>query len=179
VAATPRYVSPPVPLPSPERISASGRAVIEVSGVDLAGPSYEARVFLNNPEAGPDTPMTPDNGYAGSFHVYGYGLPTRSDTTAAGTALEPGIRVPQLPVQRSIFATEAVLRAAAEGPTATVTVVPVVRGVKPGVEIDLGPMLTIDGVAIRTGPGTDGEYGPQAGLEARAALEQEQPWQMV
>jgi hypothetical protein len=49
------------------------RADLVFEGVDHAGPSYEARVFLNNPGATADTPRTADEGYAGSFHIFGHG----------------------------------------------------------------------------------------------------------
>jgi hypothetical protein len=41
--------------------------------VDHSGPSYVARVFLDNPKADADTPQEPDSGYAGSFAVFGHG----------------------------------------------------------------------------------------------------------
>ena len=41
--------------------------------VDHSGPSYVARVFLDNPKADADTPREPDRGYAGSFAVFGHG----------------------------------------------------------------------------------------------------------
>jgi hypothetical protein len=41
--------------------------------VDHSGPSYVARVFLDNPKADADTPREPDSGYAGSFAVFGHG----------------------------------------------------------------------------------------------------------
>jgi hypothetical protein len=49
------------------------RADLAFEGVDHAGPSYEARVFLNNPGATADTPRTLDEGYAGSFYIFGHG----------------------------------------------------------------------------------------------------------
>lgn len=49
------------------------RADLVFEGVDHAGPSYEARIFLNNPSANADTPRTLDQGYAGSFHIFGHG----------------------------------------------------------------------------------------------------------
>jgi hypothetical protein len=41
--------------------------------VDHSGPSYEARVFADNPDAGIDTPRTPESGYLGAFTVFGHG----------------------------------------------------------------------------------------------------------
>jgi hypothetical protein len=49
------------------------RADLEFRGVDHSGPSYEARIFLNNPGAGPDTPRDASEGYAGSFYIFGHG----------------------------------------------------------------------------------------------------------
>jgi hypothetical protein len=40
-------------------------------GVDLAVPSYEGRIFLDNPGADASTPLTDDERYVGSFHVFG------------------------------------------------------------------------------------------------------------
>src|SRR2546425_10342320 len=84
-----------VPVETGGKGSGFERADIVFEGVEQAGGSFEARVFLNNPEADTSTPMTPEHGYAGSFHVYGYGrdpgepgparrptAPTTPDTTA-------------------------------------------------------------------------------------------------
>ncbi|SRR6266545_4077841 len=49
------------------------RADLEFRGVDHSGPSFEARIFLNNPGAGPETPREASEGYAGSFYVFGHG----------------------------------------------------------------------------------------------------------
>lgn len=88
------------------------RADIKFHGVDQAGPSFEVRVFLNHPDAKIDTPLNSENGYAGSFHVYGFG------TKQAGT---PG---PKTPTDYSITATEVVRAAAGKAGKVTVTLVP-------------------------------------------------------
>lgn len=49
------------------------RADLRLIGVDHSGATYEGRVFLNNPNADPSTPVTPESGYAGSFYVFGHG----------------------------------------------------------------------------------------------------------
>src|SRR5438477_12447518 len=49
------------------------RADLIFEGVDHSGASFEARVFLNNESANDQTPATPENGYAGSFHIFGHG----------------------------------------------------------------------------------------------------------
>jgi hypothetical protein len=94
--------------------------------------------------------MTPKHGYAGSFHVYGYGLWPRERRAGVAAGKK---RVPEaayLPMRRFIVATEPILRAAAEGPTATVTVVPVLPGAKAMQEDDVVDILTIDQISIRT-----------------------------
>lgn len=94
------------------------RADIVVDGLDQAGPSFELRIFLNDPDASARTEPTEENGYAGSIYVYGYGGPAR-DPNAQGGAYTP------LTPTRSVIATDAVRRAAADGPTASVTLVAV------------------------------------------------------
>jgi tyrosinase len=49
------------------------RADLQFRGVDHSGPSYEALVFLDNPRADASTPLADDEGFAGSFHVFGHG----------------------------------------------------------------------------------------------------------
>jgi len=69
-----RYVSPkPIPVPELETGLELARADLVFVGVDHSGPSYEARVFLNNPAATLETPLEPGEGYAGSFNVFGHG----------------------------------------------------------------------------------------------------------
>lgn len=111
-----------VPLPTPEKLAASKRAVIEFGGLDQSGPSYEGRIFLNNPGAAADTPQTPEEGYAGCFHMYSYGMKPEpaSGQPTQGTAL--------LPMRRQIAATDAIKRAIAAGSAASVTLVPVTLG---------------------------------------------------
>lgn len=48
------------------------KAIIEFYGVDTNGPSYEGRVFLNNPRADENTPLNESNGYVGSYNVFGH-----------------------------------------------------------------------------------------------------------
>src|SRR5258708_2257508 len=49
------------------------RADLVLIDTEHGGHSFEARVFLNNPSANSDTPMTEEAGYAGTFHVFGHG----------------------------------------------------------------------------------------------------------
>src|SRR6266550_2412461 len=104
----------------------SGSVPVETAGVgsdfERADGSFEARVFLNNPEADASTPMTPEHGYAGSFHVYGYGRYPGEPDPAGG---------PAAPMTRYVTATEAVRAALASGDV-TVTTVAVGRGGQSG-----------------------------------------------
>lgn len=60
-------------LPRPHPAEDFSRADLEFRGVDHSGPSYEARVFFNNPEADAGTACDAAAGYAGSLHVFGHG----------------------------------------------------------------------------------------------------------
>jgi hypothetical protein len=56
-----------------------------LKGVEQGGPSFEARVFLDNPSADEETERTPGNGYVGSVYVYGYGAPAPPAAAAPTT----------------------------------------------------------------------------------------------
>ena len=147
------FVSSPIHLPSLSEIINAGRAVIDVSGIDQAGPSFEGRIFVNNPDAGSETPMTEEEGYAGSFHVYGYGMPTSSGTPARATGSTATRRTAELPMRRTVEATPAIFRATSAAPSATITIVPVLPGAPSSrdaaVEKALTDLLTVDDVAVR------------------------------
>ena len=65
-----RFVSNPLDLPAdnedPYRVD------LVFYEVDHSGASFEARVFINAPDAGVDTPRD-DPRYAGSFTIFGHG----------------------------------------------------------------------------------------------------------
>lgn len=111
---------------APLRVAPSrkaGRAELVFSGVDLAGPSFEARVFLNNPKADETTRLTPEAGFAGSFYVYAYGEPAPPAVTAAGTRAEERSIAP---IEKRLEIDEPALTAALEeSGELTVTVVPI------------------------------------------------------
>ena len=125
--------SEPLELPELEDVDELSRADLVFYGVDHSGPSYEARVFLNNPKADADTERLPEHGYAGAYTVFGhngcYGddghcLPDQRHRD------EFDVRAPHplRPLTVTVIATEAVRRAlvAPEVRELTVTVVPVV-----------------------------------------------------
>lgn len=49
------------------------RAYLELSGIDTKGATFVGRVFFNNPDANENTPTNAENGYVGSFSVFGHG----------------------------------------------------------------------------------------------------------
>ncbi len=127
-----RFVSDPIDLPEG---SADGvtRADLVFYGVDHSGVSYVARVFINAPGAGADTPDD-DPHYAGSFCIFGHGgcfgdvghcdVPT-------GPADPFDLRPPHqlVPASKTVVVTDAFERLVRpEDATITVTVVAVVPG---------------------------------------------------
>jgi tyrosinase len=120
--------------PSHEAADEFSRADLEFRGVDHSGPSFEARVYLDNPSADAGTGRDPASGYAGSFHVFGHG----------GCFGEHGhCDIPQgphgpydrrfphqlTPQYKTVIVTDALrtVMAGSARRTLTVTVVPVVR----------------------------------------------------
>ena len=67
-----RFVSQPLEVPVLDEGEAIDRADLIFYGVDHSGPSYEARVYVNRPDADEETPREPQEGYVGSFTVFGH-----------------------------------------------------------------------------------------------------------
>jgi tyrosinase len=104
------------------------RADIELEGLDHSGSTYEGRVYLNNPDADGNTEPSAENGYAGSYYVFGhggcYGGEGHCDVVPRGP-YDPRPPHGLSPTRKVVIATDAIRRAAAAGPQATVTIVPV------------------------------------------------------
>ncbi len=66
------FVSAPIQNPTSGGPSGFIRADLVFYGVDHSGRSFEARVFLNNPDAALTTPRDVASGYAGSFTIFGH-----------------------------------------------------------------------------------------------------------
>lgn len=116
------YTAPPVRAPSPD----VRRAELVFGGVEQAGPSFEGRVFLNHPDADETTPRTPEKGYAGSFHVFGYGQHPPPAMAEAKAARAEGAG-PVAPIQKRVRANQEAVRAALHGSdelTVTVVAIP-------------------------------------------------------
>jgi hypothetical protein len=104
------------------------RADIEVEGLDHSGSSYEGRLFLNNPDADAATPTTAETGYAGSYYIFGHGGcfgDAGHCDVLPRVPYDPRPPHPLWPIRKVVIATDAIRRAAATGPTMSVTVVPV------------------------------------------------------
>jgi len=117
------YTSPPIRV-IPQKFE---NVELVFGGVEQAGPSFEGRAFVNNPDADDSTPRDPEHGYAGSFHVYGYGDPSVAPPAVAA-AKERG-EGPAAPIEKRLRADpEAVRAALGSADELTVTVVPVAAG---------------------------------------------------
>lgn len=105
------------------------RADIEFEGLDHSGSTYEGRVYLNNPDADADTDPSAENGYAGSYYIFGHGGCYGGEGHCEVVPRAPyDPRPPHglSPTRKVVIATDAIRRAAAAGSKMTITVVPVV-----------------------------------------------------
>ncbi|MGQ0574234.1 MAG: hypothetical protein ACT4RN_08515 [Pseudonocardia sp.] len=130
----PSYIHTSPPLTAPDT---RGRTDVVLAGLDQAGPSFEARVFVDNPGADETTERSEHAGYAGTVHVYG--------------GADPGEEGGPLPMTRTLDATGAVARAGGHDRAFTVTVVavPYGDGVSPR---DAG--LDLDRLTVALRPGS-------------------------
>lgn len=125
------YTSPRVDVAFAGPGHRANRVDLELDGVFHGEASFEGRVFLNNPAATAETPRTAENGYAGSFHVFGHGGclgdPGHcevNDHTREATDFRPGHML--TPTKTRVNVTRAVQAAAATKPEVSVTIVPVI-----------------------------------------------------
>jgi hypothetical protein len=116
------------------------RADLIFDGVDHSGASYEARIFLNNPGANAKTATTVQNGYAGTFHIFGhggcFGDVGHCEVRGLPRPYDPRPAHPLTPARKVVIATEALRKAVAKGKSMTVTVVPIVRATTELVDSD-------------------------------------------
>jgi hypothetical protein len=121
---------------------------LRFGGIEQAGPSFEGRVFLNDASADERSPLTPEAGYAGSFHVYGYGRPLPPAVAEAKERQAPGGPA-VVPIEARLVADPAAVRAALEraDDQLTVTVVPV--PVDPGGPVPERPFETVEAIFDR------------------------------
>jgi hypothetical protein len=120
-------------LARPDPTADFSRADLEFRGVDHSGPSYEARVFFDNPGADASTAREEAEGYAGSFHVFGHGgcfgeLGHCDVHEAPRGVYDRRMPHPLTPQFKTVIATDALRRVVrtGRGRTFSVTVVPIV-----------------------------------------------------
>jgi hypothetical protein len=114
-------------LPELEDFEEVTRADLVFYGVDHSGPSYEARVFVNNPQADAGTERVLDRGYAGSFAVFGHNGCFGDDGHCLPDQRyrdEFDLRAPHplRPLTMTVIATEAIRRALIEPSVREVTI---------------------------------------------------------
>lgn len=108
------------------------RGDIEFQGVDHSGVSYVAHVFLNNPVADTLTELTPEQGYAGTFHIFGHGGcfgDVGHCDVRERRLYDPRPAHPLTPARKTVIATDALKRAIAGSREITVTVAAFIAGV--------------------------------------------------
>ena len=147
------------PLDLPEDRAEVERADLIFYGVDHSGLSYEARIFLNRPEANAETQGSDEAGYAGSFHIFGHGGcfgDVGHCDVPSGPQPAHDLRLvhPLTPDTKTVVITEALKRVRAKGgDTFTVTVVaqvydpgplPLGRDLKEPLLFDRLTLLTYD-----------------------------------
>jgi len=156
-----RNTDAPIKLPSKKYVSKAipcdplrkpfRRADLIFDGVEHGGPSFEARVFLNNEKADAKTPKDSKNGYAGSFHIFGHGgcFGDVGHCEVRGTPrqYDPRPAHPLTPARKVLIATEA-LRRVGKSKAMKITVVPIVRS--ESLEGNYDDVLKFDKISVVT-----------------------------
>jgi hypothetical protein len=131
------FISTAIENPGGGREPDFARADLIFYGVDHSGPSFEARIFLNNPEANLRTPRDDASRYAGSFTVFGH-AGCAGDVGHCDVPSEPkdpfDRRPPHAltPQTKTVIVTDALRKIS--DPEITITVVPVRPGAQ-GAEV--------------------------------------------
>lgn len=105
------------------------RADVEFEGLDHSGSTYEGRIFVNNPDADDSTETTLENGYAGSYFIFGHGGCFGDEghcDVQPRAPFDPRPPHPLWPTRKVVNATDAIRAATQAGSTMTITVVPIV-----------------------------------------------------
>jgi hypothetical protein len=108
------------------------RADLVFDGLDHSGPSFEARIFINNPDADETTELTAQNHYAGRFHIFGhggcFGDVGHCEVRGVPRPYDPRPAHPLTPMRKIVIATEALRREIKRSTKGlTLTIVPIVR----------------------------------------------------
>jgi hypothetical protein len=155
------------PTPTPDLFT---RADLEFRGVDHSGPTYEARIFLDNKRADIKTARDAGEGYAGSFWVFGHGgcfgeLGHCDIPTGPRGPFDKRPPHPLTPQFKTVIVTDALKRVlqTSDAKTLLVTVVPVVPETQFSlVKLDTDP-LKFESVSLLTYEGPpSGEPPPSS-----------------
>jgi hypothetical protein len=151
------YTTPPLSIPEREEERDFTRADLRFFGLDHSGPSYQARVFLNNPTANETTPREQESGYAGAFTIFGHG---GCFGEAGHCDLPPGPRErfdlrpphPLTPTTKTVIITDSLRQLRDDGAREfTVTIVPIAYQTNlPTGRPRKGPVLQFDSVSLLT-----------------------------
>ena len=149
------------------------RADLEFRGVDHSGPTYEARIFLDNQDAEANTARDPSDGYAGSFWVFGHGgcfgeLGHCDIPTGPRGPFDKRPPHPLTPQFKTVIITDALKRVlqTSEAKTLLVTIVPIVPETQFSlVKLDTDP-LKFESVSLLTyeGPSSDEPLPSRTGV---------------
>jgi hypothetical protein len=135
-----KYTSPPMPLSGSLQQGRFKRADIVFHDVDHSGATFEARVFLNYPDADEATPLDAAHHYAGSFYVFGHGQCFgdlgHCDVNRPMRAHDQRTQHPLTPNKGIVVATDAIRAAAGNAKQITVTVVPVIMAADDDTDLD-------------------------------------------
>ncbi len=130
------------------------RADLVFDGLDHSGASFEARIFINNPDADASTELTAQNRYAGRFHIFGhggcFGDVGHCEVRGVPRPYDPRPAHPLTPMRKVVIATDALRREIKRsgGKELTLTIVPIVRS---GTErCDYENVLKFDRVSVVT-----------------------------
>jgi hypothetical protein len=129
------------------------RADIELIDVDHSGPSYEGRVFINEPDANHSTPKNIENGYVGSYYIFGHGgcfgdigHCDRRDWRPYDYRLPDPLRPAYIP----LTITEYFRKIGRDTDTFTITIVPILARKNRKYEVDMDKVVKMKKVAIIT-----------------------------
>jgi tyrosinase len=128
-----RYDAPRLPLSDAIRAGDFEDAQLVFYGVEHSGPSFEALVFLNTPEASVETPLELGQGFAGSFTIFGHGgcVGDPGHCDVPGHEKDPfDTRAPHalIPQTKTVDISAALKRVHNDGDHLAVTVLPVTPG---------------------------------------------------
>ena len=149
------YVSSPINLDINKLENEFSRADIEMQNVDHSGPSYEGRVFLNNPSAGEDTELTEKNGYVGSYSIFGHGGCVGNlghcDILPQKGPYDKRPAQDLKPQYKRIIITDFLKKIGKNTNQFTITIVPVLYGeTKSSIEVNMKEIVKLDKIGIIT-----------------------------